>query len=156
MNYWPLLFALPCMIALAAAPPKDGSYSCTYEVKKRCTSGLMRVDVAAGQIEKFDFSISYCGLPGKLGYSCSVNGNRMKPSLDEVWRYAPSSLAVDYQSEFPENSLRIFTGEQSFIADFSRLHSGPFCGAGAELPERVTIPYKSEKCTVKLIRHQRH
>jgi hypothetical protein len=73
-----------------------------------------------------------------------------------MWRDEASSVTVDYQSEFPENSLRISKGKRGFVMDFRALHSGPFCGAGAELPEIVTIPYKSKRCTVVLPKHQGH
>jgi len=63
-------------VQAAGRPAGPTVYSCSYEVNAKGTSGEASVELQDGAIEKLSVFSFYAGLPGKLGYSCTLEVGR--------------------------------------------------------------------------------
>src|SRR5208282_908889 len=71
---------------------------CEFEVKARCFSGEARVTLADGVVKRVEIDVDWCGLPGKLGYSCTINSSRS--DRDSIWSEDGDATLIANASPF--------------------------------------------------------
>lgn len=124
--------------------------ACEFTVKPRCASGEARATFSAGELTKLAINVYWCGLPGKLGYSCVVEYARS----DNNSSWAESGGVITIENRSPANpSLpdRIkVTANRHISIDLEETQSSGTCGAGAELPRAIVIPERKDTCRVWL------
>ena len=76
----------------------EGVRSCEYKMKARGTSGSASVTLSDGVVTKVDVSIVYSGLPGRLGYTCTVNPSRAEK--DDTWSDEAGVTVIANNSPF--------------------------------------------------------
>jgi hypothetical protein len=148
-----LMIALLILSATAVAGSPAGAtvYSCEYEVGRRGTSGEASVELRDGVIQKVSFDNFFEGLSGTPGFTCQFETGR--GDKEAMWKDAGKAVEI----RFPESPnfqgddlLTISPATGGFTMDLSKVRSLGKCGAGAELPEKLTIYKSSKKCRVKL------
>jgi hypothetical protein len=72
--------------------------SCEYEVKARCTSGDARVALVDGVVSKLAVTVFYCGLPGRPGYSCTIDSARAEK--DDAWSDEGGATVISNATPF--------------------------------------------------------
>jgi hypothetical protein len=136
--------------ALHAGPQEVRS--CKFEVKSRCASGDASVTLENGVVKKFEFSDFYCGQPGNLGYSCTIDSAR--GDKESKWTDEGGATTIENSDPFnpdaPDN-VKITPGKFVSI-DFAKAQSAGRCGAGAQLPRALVIPAEKGPCRVWLDR----
>jgi hypothetical protein len=124
--------------------------SCEYKVKARGTSGLASVTLTDGVVSKVDVSVFYSGLPGRPGYTCTVNPSRSEK--DDTWTDEAGVTVITNNEPFVStmpDRVKVTVGKYVSI-DFAEAQSAGRCGAGAELPQAIVIPAGKGACRVFL------
>jgi len=123
---------------------------CEFEVKARCFSGEARVTLADGVVKRVEIDVDWCGLPGKLGYSCTINSSRS--DRDSIWSEDGDATLIANASPFnPKRPDRVRVTVGRYVSlDLDEAQSLGRCGAGAELPRAIVIPAQRGKCRVWL------
>src|SRR5207237_9099168 len=137
-------------IAARVAHAGEEIRACEYKVKARCTSGWATVTLTDGVVSKVDVTVFYCGLPGRPGYTCTVNSSRTEK--DDTWSDEAGATVITNNSPFTEtmpDRVKVTVGKYVSI-DFAEAQSGGRCGAGAELPKAIVIPAQKGACRVLL------
>ena len=86
-----------------------------------------------GVVSKVDVTVFYCGLPGRPGYTCTVNSSRTEK--DDTWSDEAGATVITNNSPFTEtmpDRVKVTVGKYVSI-DFAEAQSGGRCGAGARL-----------------------
>ena len=145
------------MIVVAAScgrPTREAAapvvHSCKYAVAERGTSGQATVEILDGAIVRVDVTVAYAGLPDRPGYSCTLEASGGDPTTRWSRNGAVTEIAFAADPHGPEDLVVITQGEREFVIDLSNTWSSGRCGAGAELPARLTIPRAGGTCGVTL------
>ena len=123
--------------------------ACKFEVKARCASGDVSVTLKDGAVQKLDILIFWCGLPGRPGYTCTVDSTRGE---DDTWSEDGGATVIDNATAFNDtrpDRVKVTVGKYVSI-DFAEAQSAGRCGAGAELPRAIVIPAQGGACRVWL------
>jgi len=124
--------------------------SCEFEVKARCVSGDARVTLADGVVKRVEVGVFWCGLPGRPGYTCTIDASRTDPD-SKWWEEDGATLITNASPANPNQSDRVkVTVGQHVSIDLDEAQSLGRCGAGAELPRAIVIPAQKEACRVWL------
>jgi hypothetical protein len=75
LNWLAVLLAVTATASIAHAGGQE-SHACEFEVKARCESGDVRVTLAGGRVNRVEVNVFRCGLPGRPGYSCTIDSSR--------------------------------------------------------------------------------
>jgi hypothetical protein len=124
--------------------------TCKFEVKVRCVSGAARVTLANGVVKRVEVDVDWCGLPGKPGYSCTIDSSRS--DQDSLWSEDRGATLIANASPFSPNQpdrVKVTLGRYVSI-DLDEAQSLGRCGAGAELPRAIVIPAQRGACRVWL------
>jgi hypothetical protein len=151
MKHLKYLALLSMAIALAhAASAADRTVRrCDFEVKARCASGEARVTMTDKAVSRVEIDVIWCGLPGKPGYTCSVDVSR--DDGESQWSGAEGATVVTDTSLNPTEPDRIkVTVGRNVSIDLKEVQSAGRCGAGAELPQAIVIPANGKTCRVWL------
>src|ERR1700753_1009990 len=91
-----------CVFTMSASLAHAGEEvrSCEYKVKARGTSGSASVTLTDGVVSKLDISGFYSGLPGRPGYTCTVNPSRSEK--DDTWSDEAGATVITNNSPFTE------------------------------------------------------
>jgi hypothetical protein len=145
-----LAILLIITIPFAQAATGQEIRTCKFEVKARCVSGEARVALANGVVKRVEVDVFWCGLPGKPGYSCSINSSR--DDRDSVWSEEEGVTLIANASPFnPAQPDRIKVSVGQFVSiDLDEAQPVGRCGAGAELPRAIVIPSQRAACRVWL------
>ena len=92
----------------------------------------------------------WCGLPGRPGYTCTIDA--VRGDADSKWSEDGGttliSNAVPWNASQPDR-VKV-TVDRDVSIDFKETQSLGRCGAGAELPETIVIPAEKGACRVQL------
>jgi len=124
--------------------------TCEFKVKARCESGDASVTLADGVVTRVEVSVYRCGLPGKLGYSCTIDSSRS--DRDSIWSEDGGATLIDNASPFNSNEpdrIKVTAGQYVSI-DLDKAQSLGRCGVGADLPRAIAIPAQRGACRVRL------
>ena len=136
---------IACYSAAVAGSPADASvYTCSYDVKRYGTSGSARIEVRDGVIRKARFDNHFRGSPGNLGYSCYLDANRGDGETE--WKETGNAIEIKFDNPDFDDFMTISPTADGFLIDMSNTRSGDKCGAGAELPKRLTVYRSTRKC----------
>jgi len=126
------------------------SRACEFEVKARCESGDARVTLADGIVKRVEVNLFWCGLPGRPGYSCTIDSSR--GDGDSKWSEEGDATIIAKTSPFnPDQPDRVkVTAGRHVSIDLEAAQSLGRCGAGAELPRAIVIPAQGRACRVWL------
>ena len=151
------LNSLAVLLAVTAATPivcagAQESRACEFQVKARCESGDARVTLAGGIVNRVEVNVFRCGLPGRPGYSCTIDSSR--GDGDSKWSEEGDATVIANSSPFnPDQPDRVkVTVGRHVSIDFEAAQSLGRCGAGAELPRAIVIPAQGRACRVWLDR----
>lgn len=146
-----LLFFILSDSVFAQNTGEQSVYSCTYEVASRGTSGSAAIEVRGNEIQKVSLENFFQGLPGKLGYRCTLEASR--DDKETKWTSVSTGVEIEF-SDTPTygagDSMLVTPNAEGFLIDLSNTRSSGRCGAGAELPEKITILKSTSKCDVKM------
>ncbi len=123
---------------------------CDFEVKARCASGDAKVTIVDGAVTKVEVSAIWCGLPGHLTYSCTVDSSR--DDKESKWSEEGGATLIDNATPFnpaQPDQLKVTVGKYVSI-DMEKAQSAGRCGTAAELPRAIVIPGKKGRCRVWL------
>lgn len=151
MMHLKYLALLPMAIVLshAASAADQTVRRCEFEVKARCASGEARVTMTDKAVSRVEVDVIWCGLPGKPGYTCSVDVSR--DDGESQWSGADGATVVTDASLNPSEPDRIkVTVGRNVSIDLKEVQSPGRCGAGAELPQAIVIPANGKMCRVWL------
>jgi hypothetical protein len=126
------------------------SRACEFEVKTRCESGDVRVTLAGGIVNRVEVNVFRCGLPGRPGYSCTIDSSR--GDGESKWSIEAGATVIANTSPFNPDQpdrLKVTVGRHVSI-DLEAAQSLGRCGAGAELPRAIVIPAQGRACRVWL------
>lgn len=145
-----------CVAALLAAATAssavraDDIRACRFAVKARCASGDVRITSADGTIKRIEIDVFWCGLPGRPGYTCTIDSSRGDP--DSLWSEDGGATLIANRSPWnPDLPDRVrVTAGQDVSIDLNETQSLGRCGAGAELPKTIVIPAQKGACRVEL------
>jgi hypothetical protein len=119
-------------------------------VKARCASGEPRVTLDDRMVKRVEIDVFWCGLPGKPGYTCTIDSSR--GDRDSTWSEdgGATLIAIAPSSNpYQHDRVKVTVGRYVSI-DLDETQSAGNCGAGAELPRAIVIPAKRGKCRVWL------
>jgi hypothetical protein len=124
--------------------------ACDFEVKARCASGDASVALADGVVKKLEINVFWCGLPGKPGYTCTLDA--LRGDKDSTWSDDGGATLIDIAAAGrPDQHDRVKVTVGRYVSiDLSGTQSSANCGAGAALPRALVIPAKNGKCRVWL------
>lgn len=148
----PLRYVLVVLLlgtGLACAAGEEVRH-CGFDVKARCASGEARVTIANGVVNRVEVDVIWCGLPGHLAYSCTVDSSR--GDQDSKWSDDGGTTAIANTSPLNPNypdRVKVTVG-RSVTIDLKEAQSLGHCGVGAELPETIVIPARGKSCQVRL------
>jgi hypothetical protein len=146
-------FFATTLLALVMSPPAHAGEdvrSCKCKVKARGTRGSATVTSSDGVVSKVDVLVFYSGLPGRPGYTCTVNSSRAEK--DDTWSDEAGAIVITNNSPFTSTEpdrVKVTVGKYVSI-DFAEAQSLGRCGAGAELPKAIVIPAQKGACRVFL------
>lgn len=135
---------------LAANLHADEIRACSFAVKARCASGDVRVTLADGAVKRIEVNVFWCGLPGRPGYTCTIDSKR--GDSDSVWSEDAGATVIANTAPFSPtlpDRVKVTVGPDVSM-DFKETQSLGRCGAGAELPETIVIPAQKGACRVRL------
>jgi hypothetical protein len=124
--------------------------ACEFEVKARCESGDVRVTLAGGIVNRVEVNVVQCGLPGRPGYSCTIDSSR--GDGESKWSIEGGATVIANTSPFnPDqpDQFKVTVGRHVSIG-FEDTQSLGRCGAGAELPRAIVLPAQGRACRVWL------
>lgn len=124
--------------------------ACDFAVKARCVSGDARVTVADGKVKRVEVGVFSCGLPGRPGYTCTIDSSR--GDADSTWSEDGSATVIVNKSPFNEHApdrVKVTVGHDVSI-NLDEAQSLGRCGVGAELPRAIVIPARKRTCRVWL------
>jgi hypothetical protein len=128
----------------------DEIRACSFAVKARCASGDARVTLADGTVKRIDVNVFWCGLPGRPGYTCTIDSTRGEP--DSKWSDDGSATLISNTSPWSAaqpDRIKV-TVNRDVHLDFKQTQSLGRCGTGAELPVTLVIPAQKGACRVQL------
>lgn len=147
------LICLAVLVAAATASVRaEETRACSFEVKARCASGDARITLAEGTVKRIEVTMYWCGLTGHPGYTCTIDSTR--GDSDSRWSDDAGVTLIDNRSPWTTalpDRIKV-TVAQDVAIDFKETQSLGRCGAGAALPEALTIPAQKGACRVKLPR----
>jgi len=148
----PLLVAAALALTMSASIAQAGEEVrfCEYKIKWRGTSGSAEVTLTDGVVSKLDIVVFYSGLPGRPGYTCTVNPSRSEK--DDTWSDEAGATVITNNTPFVStmpDRVKVTVGKHVSI-DFAEAQSAGRCGAGAELPRAIVIPARKGACRVFL------
>jgi hypothetical protein len=101
-------------------------------------------------VKRVEVGVSWCGLPGRPGYTCTIDASRG----DEESKWSEADGATLIANASPSNPdrpdrVKVTVGRHVSI-DLDEAQSLGRCGAGAELPQAIVIPAQKGACRVWL------
>jgi hypothetical protein len=121
---------------------------CKFDAKAGCVYGEARVTLANGVVKGVWVFAFWCGLPGKPGYSCTIDSSPGDP--DSVWSQDQGATLIVNASPFNPNEadrVKVTVGRYVSI-DLEEAQSAGRCGTAAELPRAIVIPAQRGACRV--------
>ena len=144
-----LLLALTTSIRTAHAGEQEVR-KCEFNLKAGCRAGGASVTLADGIVTNLEVFVFWCGLPGRPGYTCSIESSRSNPE-DSKWTDEAGATLITHPDPYygPDapDEVRVTVGRHVSI-DMDRTQSPSRCGAGAELPRAIVIPGRGKTCRV--------
>lgn len=136
--------------ASACRAETESVHKCEFSVRSHCTSGGAQATLKGGELTRLSVDVYMCGLPGKLGYSCSIDFSRN----DENSSWTESDGVVTIENKFSQDlatpeRIKVTLGRHISI-DLDETRSASHCGAGAQLPSAIVIPDVKRACRVWL------
>jgi hypothetical protein len=129
-----------CTSALTDGPIQ--TFSCDIPKGDTGGSGQGAVEVRDGEVQSVNVETYFPGLPGNLGYSCYFRAKR--GDSESSWAVEGAETTVDLI--WPGgNRARIVRLPGGYKIDLRDAGSS-LCGAGAELPEEMTIVGTGAQC----------
>ena len=128
----------------ASASTEGATQNLSCEIPKGDSggSGDAAVEVRDGEVQSVDVQTYFPGLPGKPGYSCTLQATRSDG--ESTWTVDGAETTVEFI--WPEHdSIKIVPLPGGYKIDLSKTRSS-FCGAGAALPEEMTILGTGAQC----------
>ncbi len=123
---------------------------CDFEMKARCVSGQASVTLANGVVTKLGVNVDWCGRPGNLNYSCTIDSSRSEH--DATWSEEGGATIITNNKPWTDampDRVKVTVGKYVSV-DFSEAQSLGRCGTGAELPLALVIPAQGKACRVWL------
>lgn len=145
-----VLWAAQAVSAAEPAGQPSDKFSCSYDIKRRCTSGTAEVELQQGRPRRVNFENFVCGLPGAPGYTCTVESTA---DGKDKWQQTGKTTRINFHESWnPDNpdTLTVTAEPSRIVLDFADTQSLGKCGSGAELPDRVVIDPKTKRCEVDL------
>jgi hypothetical protein len=131
-----------CDSALTDGPAQ--SFSCDIPGEGTGGAGEGAVEVRDGEVQSVSVHTWFPGLPGNLGYSCYFDAKR--GDRESTWTVEGAETTVDLI--WPGgNRATIVPLRDGYRIDL-RNAKRSLCGAGAELPEEITILETGAQCRV--------
>ena len=128
--------------ASASTEGATQNFSCEIPKGDAGGSGEGAVEVRDGEVQSVDVQTYFPGLPGNLGYSCTLQARR--GDGESSWTVDGAETTVEFI--WPDHdSIKIVPLPGGYKIDLSKTRSS-FCGAGAALPEEMTILGTGAQC----------
>jgi hypothetical protein len=124
--------------------------ACDFDVKARCASGDARVTLADGKVVRVEVGAYWCALHGQPTFICTIDASRT--DNNSAWTEDGSATLIANGSPRNPNEpdrVKVTVGRDVSI-DLSETQSLGRCGAGAELPQSITIPAQGKACHAQL------
>jgi hypothetical protein len=131
-----------CDSALTDGPVQN--FSCDIPGEGTGGSGDGAVEVRDGEVQSVDVQTYFPGLPGNWGYSCTFRANR--GDHESTWTVEGGETTVDLIWPGGDRA-RIEPLPGGYRIDLRDAHLST-CGAGAQLPEEITILETGAQCRV--------
>jgi hypothetical protein len=139
-------------LALALTVGEAGASELEHEVKCSISSdsgasGVVTVAMQGKTVTGVRVFVSQGGRPGEPGYLCVLEVKR--DDKDTKWTSRQGAVVVELgdAEEFADgDSLTVNVRRKTIVIDLENTKSGGICGAGAELPTRVEIPFIGREC----------
>lgn len=144
-----VLILMTAWLACARAGAQD-IRSCDFKVKPRCVSGEARVTLNGGAVQKLEVDVFWCGLPGRPGFTCTIDSTR--GDAESAWSDEAGATVIANAAPFnPQTPDRVkVTPGPDVSIDLGEAQSLGRCGTGAELPRAIVIPAHGKTCRVRL------
>ena len=142
-----VLLAMAVSTAAARAEQQE-TRSCEFKVKMPRVWGQANVTLADGKLTKLAVTVFYSGLPGRPGYTCTIDTSR--GDEDSRWSDDGDATLIDNPSPFNSSEpdrVKVTVGKYVSI-DMEDTQSLGRCGVGAALPKAIVIPVNSKTCRV--------
>jgi hypothetical protein len=137
-----LAWSAGCHPALTDGPIQK--FSCEIPGEGTGGSGEGAVEVRDDEVQSVDVQTSFPGLPGRWGYSCTFRANRS--DHESTWTVEGGETTVDLIWPGGDRA-RIVPLPGGYRIDLRNAKLST-CGAGAELPEEITILEAGGQCRV--------
>jgi hypothetical protein len=139
------LLAMPCLAQGNSGA--DKSLACSYGYKKPMTSGEAKLSIKDKKINRIWFNSYYPGGRGELGFTCHIDLHRE----DQAYAWQDKGLDIIITAKDTGDSLQLNRDKKGFRLDFANFKTlSAYCGAGAEVPLNVFIPFSGKSCKVSL------
>ncbi len=117
--------------------------ACTYSQKKPMTSGEVKLSLQDSIIHRVSFNNYYPGGKGELGYTCNIDLKRN----DEAYLWQDNGAGFIITAKDTGDIVELNRTRKGYKLNFARLKSlYKYCGAGAEVPESLFIPFSAKSC----------
>jgi hypothetical protein len=125
----------------------DKAITCSYSQKKPMTSGEAKLSIKDMKINRIWFNSYYPGGRGELGFTCHIDLNRE----DQAYAWQDNGPDITIISEKTGDNLQLNRDKKGYRLDFTNFKTlSNYCGAGAEVPLNVFIPFSGKSCKIRL------
>ena len=125
----------------------EQSLACSYGYKKPMTSGEAKLDIKDHRINRIWFNSYYPGGQGELGFTCHIDLNRQ----DGAFTWQDKGLDITVTAKESGDTLQLNHDKKGYRLDFANFKKlSTYCGAGAEVPLDVFIPFSGRSCKIRL------
>jgi hypothetical protein len=118
------------------------NFSCDIPKGNTGGAGSGALEVRDGEVQSVAVETHFPGLPGNLGYSCYFDAK--KGDKESTWTVEGAETTVDLIWPGGDRA-RIVPVPGGYKIDLRNAKLST-CGAGAELPEEITIPETGAQC----------
>lgn len=151
----PAWLATLCAAASAGGlGASSGTFACSYHDFGSCTEGSARVTLQEGKVQSVSFDSKSCGTKARPAARCQLEVSRSGP---DKWAENGHTLSVTFAHPRYTELVDLFSvavEDARIVLDFSDAQSITKCKgsdgkAAGELPERLVIAPRADKCQVE-------
>ncbi len=141
------LLTLPCLAQGSSHTGADKSIACSYGQKTPMTSGEAKLSIRNKLIHRIWFNSYFPGGRGELGFTCHIDLQRE----DQSYAWLDDGMGITVTAKDTGDMLRLNRDKKGYRLDFTHFKTlSKYCGAGADVPLEVFIPFSGKSCKVRL------
>lgn len=144
------LASLAAAASAATLNQSSGTYACRYKDFKTCSEGSAQVTLLNGRLQAVSFGNSFCPVKAKPPGGCTVESTR---SGAQKWADDGRLTRITFSDPKHPNLDDVFAvsvEDERIVLDFNDSQPVLRCTEGGDLPERLVIDPRTEKCRVEL------